>query len=42
MNETNATKKAFTLRGIKTLERAGFFGSIWGIDNLKNMIDKIK
>ena len=42
MNETNATKKTFALRGIETLEREGFFGSIWGIDTLKNMTDKIK
>ena len=42
MNETNATKKAFSLCGIETLERERFFESIWRIDTLKNVIDKIK
>ena len=34
-------KKAFALSGIETLEKE-FFGSIWRIDTLKNVIDKIK
>ena len=42
MNKTNATKKTFALRGTETLERERFFGSIWRIDTLKNVIDKIK
>ena len=42
MNETNATKKAFALRGIETVEREGFFEFIWGIDTVKNMVDKFK
>ena len=42
MNETNATKKAFALREIETVERRGFFEFIWGIDTGKNMVDKFK
>ena len=42
MNETNATKKAFALRGIAAVGREGFFESIWGIDTVKNMVDKFK
>ena len=42
MNETNATKKAFALRVIETVEREGLFEFIWEIDTLKNMVDKFK
>ena len=38
MNETNATKKAFALRVIETVEREGIFEFIWEIDTLKNMV----
>ena len=42
MNETNATKKAFALHVIETVEREGLFEFIWEIDTLKNMADKFK
>ena len=42
MNKTNATKKAFALRVIETVEREGLFELIWEIDTLKNMADKFK
>ena len=42
MNGTNATKKAFALRLIETVEWEGIFGFIWEIDTLKNMVDKFK
>ena len=42
INEANGTEKTFALRVIETVERKGFFEFIWGIDALKNMVDKFK
>ena len=42
INEANGTEKTFSLRLIETVERKGFFEFIWGIDTLKNMVDKFK
>ena len=42
INEANGTEKTYDLRVIETVERKGFFEFIWGIDTLKNMVDKFK
>ena len=42
INEANGTEKTFSPRLIETVERKGFFEFIWGIDTLKNMVDKFK
>ena len=34
-------KNPFALRVLERVEREGFFESIWGIDTLKNMVDKL-